>query len=245
MSRLELYFLPLRGAKKDLFFFLLRVTVFTSFGAVLTSYLLSRFAALLLAHNVAVFEQLVYGLAVSLVFYYLFTFSIRHTGTPNLRAKIWVWIHRRYVTMVCELDNNYAETLGSARIFSIIDKGGQAWNATLTSLFQETTRFLIVGITTCILLARQSVFIILVTGIIFMVGIVAIYFFNKRLDIYKLERVKAVMEYDRRFIRSIQSRLEITQNSSLEKNLLLLDEGNENYRKPFQKQTGIQMLMFQ
>lgn len=53
------------------------------------------------------------------------------------------------------------------------------------------------------------------------------------------------MEYDRRFIRAIQSRLEITQNLSLEQNLLSLDECNEAYRKPYQKQTGTQMLMFQ
>lgn len=52
-------------------------------------------------------------------------------------------------------------------------------------------------------------------------------------------------EYDRRFIRSIQSRLEITQNSSLEQNLLALDKSNEVYRKSFQKQMGIQMLIFQ
>lgn len=39
-----------------------------------------------------------------------------------MRAKVWVFIHRRYVRMVCELDNNYAETVGSSRLFSIIDK---------------------------------------------------------------------------------------------------------------------------
>ena len=72
-----------------------------------------------------------------------------------------------------------------------------------------------------------------------------IYFLNKRLRIYKTERVKAVTEYDRKFIRAIQSRLEITQNLSLEKNLLSLDESNEAYRKSFQKQMGVQVLIFQ
>lgn len=72
-----------------------------------------------------------------------------------------------------------------------------------------------------------------------------IYFLNKRLHIYKTERIKAVLEYDRRFIRSIQSRLEITQNMNLEKTLGSLDESNEAYRKPYRKQMGIQMLMFQ
>jgi hypothetical protein len=114
----------------------------------------------------------------------------------------------------------------------------------LNSLFQEATRFLIIGLTTFILLARQSLFIIFVSSLIFILGIVVIYFFNKRLRTYKLERVKAVTEYDRRFIRSIQSRLEITQNQSLEKNLILLDVSNEAYRLPFRKQMGIQMLMF-
>ena len=72
-----------------------------------------------------------------------------------------------------------------------------------------------------------------------------IYFLNKRLRTYKIDRAKAVLEYDRKFIRSIQSRLEITQNLTLEKNLLALDECNENYRRPYQLQMGIQMLMFQ
>lgn len=147
--------------------------------------------------------------------------------------------------MVCELDNNYAETLGSARIFSIIDKGGQAWKSTLASMFQESIRFIIIGFTTCIFLARQSSFIILVSGFIFSIGILVIYYFNRRLRAFKLERVKASTEYDRRFIRVIQSRLEITQNLSLEKNILTLDESNEAYRKPMQKQAGTQMLMFQ
>lgn len=68
---------------------------------------------------------------------------------------------------------------------------------------------------------------------------------NKRLRVYKLERAKSVMEYDRNFIRSIQARLEITQNLSFEKSLAVLDECNENYRKPYRKQMAIQMLMFQ
>lgn len=63
--------------------------------------------------------------------------------------------------------------------------------------------------------------------------------------VYKLERAKSVMEYDRKFIRAIQSRHEITQNMNLEQNLIALDECNEAYRKPYQKQMGIQMLMFQ
>lgn len=245
MSRLKLFFSPILEAKLDLFFLLLRVTVFTLFGGVAISYLLSRFSALLLERNVDGFEQLLYGFAASLVIYYIFAFCIRHTGSPNLRSKLWVFIHRRYVAMVCELDNNYAETLGSARIFSIIDKGGQAWKSTLASMFQESIRFIIIGFTTCIFLARQSSFIILVSGFIFSIGILVIYYFNRRLRAFKLERVKASTEYDRRFIRVIQSRLEITQNLSLEKNILTLDESNEAYRKPMQKQAGTQMLMFQ
>ena len=53
------------------------------------------------------------------------------------------------------------------------------------------------------------------------------------------------MEYDRNFIRTIQSRLEITQNQSFEENITLLDECNEAYRVPYRLQTGVQMLMFQ
>lgn len=122
-SRLKIFFSPYAQAKKDLLFFLLRVSVFTFFGNVLISYLLSRFSALLLERNIEGFEQLVYGFAASLVVYYIFVFCIRHTGSPNIRSKTWKFIHRRYVTMVCELDNNYVESLGSARIFSMIDKG--------------------------------------------------------------------------------------------------------------------------
>lgn len=122
-SRLRLFFSPYKEAKLDLFFFILRVSVFTLFGGVLISYLLSRFSALLLERNVQAFEELVYGFLASLVVYYLFVFFIRHAGSANIRAKTWMFIHRRYVTMTCELDNNYAESLGSGRIFSIIDKG--------------------------------------------------------------------------------------------------------------------------
>lgn len=122
-SRLRLFFSPYKHAKKDLFFMVLRIAVFSFFGAVIISFLLSRFSALLLERNVVDFERLIFGFLASLVVFYLFAFLIRHTGTPNLRAKTWVFLHRRYVTMVCELDNNYAESLGSARIFSIIDKG--------------------------------------------------------------------------------------------------------------------------
>lgn len=71
------------------------------------------------------------------------------------------------------------------------------------------------------------------------------YFLNKRLRTYKVERAKSIMEYDRNFTRIIQSRLEITQNLSFEKSLAMLDECNESYRKSYRKQMGIQMLMFQ
>ncbi len=60
-----------------------------------------------------------------------------------------------------------------------------------------------------------------------------------------MDRVKASTEYDRQLIRSIQSRLEITQSQSLEQNIGILDEINEAYRKPLVQQVGIQMLMFQ
>lgn len=94
--------------------------------------------------------------------YYIFVFFIRHTGAPNLRAKFWRFIHRRYIAKVCELDNNYAESLGSGRLFSIVDKGGQAWHGALSSIFQESTRLVIIGLTTCILIAQQSLYIILI-----------------------------------------------------------------------------------
>ncbi|MDD5376831.1 MAG: ABC transporter ATP-binding protein [Candidatus Gracilibacteria bacterium] len=244
-SRLRLFFSPYKYAKKDLFFMVLRISVFSFFGGVLISFLLSHFSALLLERNVAEFERLIFGFLASLVVFYIFVFLIRHTGTANVRAKTWTFIHRRYVTMVCELDNNYAESLGSGRIFSIIDKGGQAWNGALASIFQESARVLVIGLPTTILLARQSMAIILVSCMVLVLGGGVIYLLNKRLRVYKTERVKAVTEYDRRFIRSIQSRLEITQNSSLEQNLLALDKSNEVYRKSFQKQMGIQMLIFQ
>lgn len=198
-----------------------------------------------MARNVSDFEQLVYGFGITLVVYYIFVFLMRHTGLPAMRAKTWIFIHRRYVRMVCELDNNYAETIGSARLFSIIDKWGQAWSDALKTSFQEFSRLLIIAIPTFVLLARQSwamVFAALTT--IFVWGTV-IYLLNKRLRVYKLERAKSVMEYDRNFIRSIQARLEITQNLSFEKSLAVLDECNENYRKPYRKQMAIQMLMFQ
>lgn len=121
--RLKLFFLPYAHAKRDLFFFVLRVGIFTLFGGFLISYLLSRFSALLIERDVTAFERLVYGFAASLIVYYVFVFLIRHTGLANIRAKTWMFIHRRYIKMVCELDNNYAESLGSARLFSIINKG--------------------------------------------------------------------------------------------------------------------------
>lgn len=116
----------------------------------------------MLERNVDTFEQLVYGFVISLILYYVFVFCIRHTGAPNLRSKAWIFLHRRYVTMVCELDNNYAESLGSARIFSIIDKGGQAWTGAISSIFHESTRFVVVAIPTCFLLAQQSVTLIFI-----------------------------------------------------------------------------------
>lgn len=198
-----------------------------------------------MARNVAAFEQLVCGFGITLVLYYIFVFLMRHTGIPWMRQKVWRFIHRRYVRMVCELDNNYAETIGSSRLFSIIDKWGQAWAEALKTSFQEFSRLLIIAIPTIILLARQSWIMVLAASVTITIGGIVIYFLNKRLRIYKVERAKSTMEYDRGFIRAIQSRLEITQNLSFEKNLAVLDEYNMNYWKAFRKQMGIQMLMFQ
>lgn len=161
-SRLRLFFSPYKYAKGDVFFFVLRMVVFTTFGGLLISYLLSRFSALLLERNIHAFEQLIYGFSVSLALYYLFVFFIRHTGLAGMRSKVRIFIHRRYVKMVCELDNNYAESLGSARLFSIVDKGGQAWAESLKVIFQETTRIIILVIPTCVLIGKQSINIILI-----------------------------------------------------------------------------------
>lgn len=121
-SRFRLFFSPYSEAKLDVFLFTIRVAIFTGFGTLIISYLLSKISALLLERDISGFEQLIYGFGVTLFFYYIFVFLMRHTGFPNMRAKVWVFIHRRYVRMVCELDNNYAETVGSSRLFSIIDK---------------------------------------------------------------------------------------------------------------------------
>lgn len=121
-SRFRLFFSPYSEAKLDVFLFAIRVAIFTGFGTLIISYLLSKISALLLERDILGFEQLIYGFGVTLFFYYIFVFLMRHTGLPNMRAKVWVFIHRRYVRMVCELDNNYAETVGSSRLFSIIDK---------------------------------------------------------------------------------------------------------------------------
>lgn len=112
-------------------------------------------------------------------------------------------------------------------------------------MFQEFSRVIIIGVPTIFLLAKQSISIIGIFILIFLFGSFVIFVLNKKLRKYKLARVKSVMEYDRNFIRAIQSRLEITQSLSFERNLTLLDECNENYRVPFQKQVGVQMLMFQ
>lgn len=244
-SRFRLFFSPYSEAKLDVFLFAIRVAIFTGFGTLIISYLLSKISALLLEWDISGFEQLIYGFGITLFFYYIFVFLMRHTGFPNMRAKVWVFIHRRYVRMVCELDNNYAETVGSSRLFSIIDKWGQAWADALKSLFQEFSRVIIIGVPTIFLLAKQSISIIGIFILIFLFGSFVIFVLNKKLRKYKLARVKSVMEYDRNFIRAIQSRLEITQSLSFERNLTLLDECNENYRVPFQKQVGVQMLMFQ
>ncbi len=209
------------------------------------SVLLSRFSGLLLERDREGFELLVYGFGISLVLFYAFTFFIRHTGAPNVRAQIWKFIHRRYAKKVCELDNNYAESLGSSRIFSIVEKGGQAWDQALKSIFQESTRVLVIVIPTFLLLTRQSLEIIIFAGGIMLLGSAIIYWLNGKLQAYKIERAKAVTEYDRFLIRTIQSRLEITQNQTLENNLAKLDEKIEEYRIPQMYQTGIQLLMFQ
>ena len=244
-SRFKLFFAPYGQAKIDLFLFVLRVGVFTTFGSIVISYLLSQISSLLLKRDIPAFEQLIFGFAASLVLYYIFVIIIRRTWIANIRAKTWKFIHRRYIRIVCELDNNYAETLGSARIFSIIDKWWQAWAEALKSIFQESARLFVLVIPTTFLLIRQSSTIVLISFIALIVWGIIIFFLNKRLHIYKLQRIQSIMEYDRNFIRTIQSRLEITQNQSFEENITLLDECNEAYRVPYRLQTGVQMLMFQ
>lgn len=121
-SRFRLLVSPYLTARKELFFLVLRVAVFASFGGFLLSFLLSEFSKRLLAHNLSSFENLLFGFFVSILGYYCFAWIIRHTGAAKLRAHAWSFFHRRYLPMVLSLENNYAETLGSGRIFSIIDK---------------------------------------------------------------------------------------------------------------------------
>lgn len=143
------------------------------------------------------------------------------------------------------MENNYAETLGSARTFSIIDKGGRSWLDSLASLFEQLTKFAVVGIPTFFLLVRQPVAIIAaaVTGF-FLVAANVVYF-NSKLRKYKEIRARTITEYDRRLIRAIHSRIEVVQSLALGTELAALDDRIEEYGTANRIQYGAQVLIFQ
>lgn len=148
---------------------------------------------------------------------------------PNLRTEAWKYLHRKYLPTVLRLDNNYAETLGSARTFSVIDKGGRAWTDALASFFEQATKFVVVGIPTFYMLFSQPVSVIAVALAGFALISANVAYFNSKLRKYKLVRARTVTEYDRRLIRAIHSRIEVVQSLALDSELSALDRRIEEY----------------
>lgn len=188
---------------------------------------------------------MVYAFSISIVAYYVFVWGIRHSGLPNLKSEGWKYLHRRYLPTVLEMENNYAETLGSARTFSIIDKGGRAWLDSLASLFEQLTKFAVVGIPTFFLLARQPVAIVVAAVIGFVLVAANVVHFNSKLRKYKEIRARTITEYDRRLIRAIHSRIEVVQSLALDTELSALDDRIEEYGTANRIQYGAQVLIFQ
>jgi ATP-binding cassette, subfamily B, putative efflux pump len=231
--------------KVDIFLMVLRIWVFVTFWGIFVNYLISRFTEFLLAKNLPWLEKFILIVSAILFFYMFFVVLVRKSWQPNIRAKFWLFMNETYIRKVCLLENNYAESLGTSRMFSIIDKWGTAWEKSLTSLLQEITRICVVFIPLTFLLSRQSLWFVLGVGILFCIGAVIVYFLNKKLKIYKQERVKCITEYDRGFIRAIQSRTELIQNQWYHQTIQHLADFNERFRLAQRNQMGVQVLMFQ
>ncbi len=159
-------------------------------------------------------------------------FLIRHTGWPRARRNIWKYFNAHYVPLVCSLENNYAETLGSGRIFSFIDKGGTAWTQALSGILEQIVRIVVVVIPLFFLLAQQSFLIAIISGGVVIFGGGIVFFLNKKLETYKRQRVQAVSEYDRRLLRSVQSRFDIVQNLAIQDEIEILHTHADAYGKP-------------
>lgn len=244
-SKIRLFFKPFFIQPKNLFFYVFRYVVFLTFGGLALSFLLSEFSKRLLERDAPGFEALVGAFSISIVAYYVFVWAIRHTGLPQLKTEGWKYLHHRYLPMVLELDNNYAETLGSARTFSLIDKGGRAWLDGLESFFEQATKFVVVGIPTFVLLSRQPVEILLAALLGFSLIAANVAYFNGRLKKYKETRARTVTEYDRRLIRAIHSRIEVVQSLARDTEIAALDEKIGEYGVANRIQFGAQMLIFQ
>ncbi len=244
-EKFKLFFSPFLESKQHLLLYLLRVAMYTIFGGVTLAYLLSSVSKYLLEKNTTGFENLLIGFGVSLVVYYFLTWVTRNTWVAMIKSRSWIYLHRRYIPLIISLENNYAETIGSARLFSIFDKGGLAWNDALQKVFEQFTRLLMIIVPAFYIIITHSIRFFIVTLIILVVAAVFVYFIQKRVLHSRKEKANAITEYDRALIKTVQSRFEILQSQALEHELWILDKKNQKYARMLQEQIAQQLMMYQ
>jgi ABC-type multidrug transport system fused ATPase/permease subunit len=147
--------------------------------------------------------------------------------------------------IILTLENNYAETLGSSRIFSIFDRGGRAWKDVLSNVAEQITRICIILIPTGYILFQYSPFVAL--GTIFVLCCIGffVYLMQKEIEKSKRAKMEAVTEYDRALIKTVQSRFEILQSRALTQELASLDRKNDSYMTLLRAQISRQLMMYQ
>ena len=119
------FFEPAIETKKLYFGSVVHVMVWPLYGIV-TTIVLSRAAHFLQINDQEAFFRVIIAYAAFAVVYQIYNFCMKNFGVKAMRT-IFNNLWDRYLRKFVRLDSNTAESIGTGKMYSIIDKGIDAW----------------------------------------------------------------------------------------------------------------------
>jgi ABC-type multidrug transport system fused ATPase/permease subunit len=222
-----------------------KTILMTFAGAPVATYFLSESTNFVIQKNYSALMQILLQFSIGIWIYFFLILFVRFRGLPRWKGAFWRYIHAEYLKKVCEMDLVIADSLGSTRLFSLIDKGGQAWLFAINTIFEQGLRAIIIAGPFLYLIAQYSLWYI--AWISLFIGCCAgiIFLFIRHTRPLKKQNSINIREYDHVLMTSIISRMELLSNNGIQGAITNMDTKNIAYTQNFTRLHGSGTLIFQ
>lgn len=207
------FFEPAMEIRKLYFSAVAHVMVRPLYGIV-TTLVLSRAAHFLQMNDKQAFFNTIIAYAVFAVCYQIYNFCMKHFGVKAMRAilnNLW----SKYLKKFVRLDSNTAESIGTGKMYSVIDKWIDAWWWLLMEISRKWVDALIQLAFVTYLMSRigwyAPIVLYVFLAITLLIEVYVLRFSNKRRE----KRNDYIDDLTRQNVKAIMSKFEILMNNKV------------------------------